>query len=71
MGMVTVILEGSFGPARRHSFSAMKGGHAHAVSEAIKYLVEEEMPKAIINDHKCHKDGIEPSDGFGTQGKIL
>jgi len=71
MGMITITIQGSFGAARTERFSAMKIGHAGAVAEAIKYLVEHEMPKAIKNDHECQKDGIEPSDGFGGLGKIM
>lgn len=71
MGIITVTLQGSFGSPRSKNFSAMGGGHAQAIAEAIKFLVEEEMPKAIKNDHECHRDGIEPSEGFGKLGKIL
>jgi hypothetical protein len=70
MGMLTIILEGSFGSPRRKQFTAMKVGHAGAIAEAIKWLAEEELPKAIKNDHQCQKDGIEPADGFGGLGKF-
>lgn len=70
MGMIVLNISGSFG-SRSANFSAMTGGHAQAVSEAIKYLAETELPKAIKNDHECHKDGIEPSEGYGKLGKIL
>ena len=70
MGMLTINLAGSFG-SRSKSFSAMAGGHAQAVAEAIQYLSEVELPKAIRNDHECHRDGIEPSEGYGKLGKIM
>ncbi|MBS0229682.1 MAG: hypothetical protein JSS52_00780 [Proteobacteria bacterium] len=66
--MITVSLAGSFGPHRNKQFTAMTGGHAQAVAEAIQYLAEVELPKAIRNDHECHRDGIEPGEGFGKLG---
>lgn len=71
MGMITVELKGSFGLPRFKTFSAMEGGHAQAIAEAIQYLSEVELPKAIRNDHECHKDGIEPSAGYGKLGAGL
>ncbi len=70
MGILAIQLKGSFGEFRQQQFSAMAGGHAMAVAEAIKYLSEVELPRAIKNDHECHRDGIEPSEGFGKLGKI-
>jgi hypothetical protein len=67
MGMIVIGTSGSFGN-RSERFSAMTGGHAQAVADAIKYLSEVELPKAIRNDHECHRDGIEPSEGFGKLG---
>ncbi len=63
MGMITVTLQGSFGFSTKQ-FSAMTGGHAQAIADAIRHLAEVEMPKAIRNDHECHRDGVEPSEGF-------
>jgi len=71
MGMLTITLQGSFGNYRTKNFSAMKVGHAGAIAEALQYLAAEELPRAIRNDHDCHKDGIEPSEGFAGKGKIL
>jgi hypothetical protein len=34
-------------------------------------LAGEELPRAIRNDHECHKYGIEPAEGFAGKGKIL
>lgn len=67
MGMIAINLAGSFGN-RNKQFTAMTGGHAQAVAEAIQYLSEEVLPKAIRNDHECHRDGIEPIQGFGKLG---
>lgn len=71
MGQITIELNGSFGKFRSERFSAMKGGHAKAIADAINYLATIEMPKAIKNDHECHRDGIEPSEGFGELGQFL
>jgi hypothetical protein len=71
MGQITVGLRGSFGNARIKTFSAMSGGHAHAVGEAIRYLAEVELPLAIKNDHECQRDGVEPELGFGNLGKLV
>ncbi|KAF1008950.1 MAG: hypothetical protein GAK28_00582 [Luteibacter sp.] len=70
MGQITITFQGSFGSARTKVFSAMSGGHAHAVGQAVAYLANDELPKAIKNDHECHRDGIQPSDGFGCLGKL-
>lgn len=71
MGVLTITLQGSFGNFRSKTFSAMKVGHAGAIAEALTYLAGEELPRAIRNDHECHKDGIEPIEGFAGKGKIL
>lgn len=70
MGQITVTLEGSFGNRRSFMFSALSGGHAHAVAEAISHLSKVEMPAAIHNDHECHRDGIQPREGFGKLGEL-
>ena len=67
MGMITISVSGSFVPKDAKTFSAMKSGHAKAVADAIKWLAEEVLPKAIINDHKCQKDGEFPTDKFGLE----
>lgn len=58
MGMVTVTLNGSFGD-KIVSLSAEEGGHAHALTRAIAFLVRQ-LPEAIRNDHKLHDDGTRP-----------
>lgn len=68
MGMIRIELKGSFGTPRSSEFSALTKGHAAAVAEAIRYLSEEELPRAIENDHRCHAKGIQPSLGYaGTR----
>lgn len=68
MGQIVITLRGSFGEPRTATFSAMDGGHAAAVAEAITYLASDEMPKAVQNDHECHRDGIQPREGYGKRG---
>ena len=70
MGNITVTTQGSFGPLKSKTISAMSGGHAKAVGDMIKYLSEEILPAAIKNDHECHRDGVQPTDGFGSLGVI-
>jgi hypothetical protein len=70
MGMITITLNGSFGH-RSQTFSAMDQGHAAAVAKAIGWLADRTMQEAIINDHRCHADGIEPKDGFAAAGPML
>lgn len=70
MGQLVITLQGSFGNATA-KFSAQDVGHAAAISEAIEYLARVEMPKAIANDHRCHRDGIEPAQGFAGAGKFI
>lgn len=70
MGSITITVQGSFGAHKAHTISAMTGGHAQAVGEAIKYLTEDILPRAIKNDHECHRDGIQPSEGFGKLGLL-
>lgn len=71
MGTITISFNGSFGWKQPRQFSAMSAGHAAAIAEAIKYLAGEEMQKAILNDHECQRDNIEPAKGFGGIKKIL
>ena len=64
MGVINIGLMGSFGAPRQKLFSAQRKGHAAAVAEAIAYLAEVELPKAIVLDHECHNDNAEPTQGF-------
>ena len=63
MGMITIESRGSF-PTRRKEFGAITHGHAHAVQEAIAYLVDEMLPAAINKDHQLHDEGAAPTQGF-------
>jgi hypothetical protein len=65
MGMVSVNTYGSFRPHRGRTFSAMHGGHAKAVAEAIAFLANTVMPEAIALDHELHEEGEKPEIGFG------
>jgi len=47
----------------------MTHGHAHAVTEAIAFLVNKVLPKAIALDHKLHEEGEKPSKGFDPETK--
>lgn len=59
MGMVNVVIRGSYGKAHDKTFSAMEGGHALALSRAITFL-SQQMPLAIQLDHKLAADGDKP-----------
>lgn len=63
MGQLNIKTWGSF-PQRDKTFSAMTRGHAHAVSEAIRFLSEEVLPEAIERDHRLHDSGEKPALGF-------
>ncbi len=73
MGVITIEVGGSFmqsptvlcrQPVR---FSAMHGGHAQAVGEAIKWLSETMLPISIQLDHMLHSQGEKPEIGFGKK----
>ena len=65
MGMVRIEIKGSFGSPLTATFSAMKGGHAFAITQAIETLVRE-LPNAIRVDHALHEDGHHPPEAdFG------
>lgn len=70
MGMITITLNGSFG-SRTQTFSAQSQGHAAAVAKAIDWMASGPMQEAIANDHRCHEDGIEPSEGFAGTGLMI
>ena len=69
MGSITIDISGSFGRVPRKTVSAISGGHANAITEAVQFLLEQ-MPAAIKNDHECHRDGMQPGEGFGGLGKL-
>lgn len=65
MGVINIAVAGSFTTKETKQFSAMHGGHALAVAEAISYLSKEILPEAIKHDHNLHEDGAKPEVGFG------
>ena len=67
MGVINISIQGSFRKATTRQFSAMHGGHAQAVSEAIEFLSGELLPDAIEQDHQLHDDGARPDVGFGKK----
>jgi len=68
MGMIRIELAGSF-PRQVKTVSAMQGGHAKAIAEAIAWLSSEVLPKAVEQDHALHADGHFPEDRFGLTDK--
>ena len=72
MGVIRISIHGSFhqypgiDPQANADFSAQTDGHAQAVADAISFLSNEVMPKAIANDHRLHASKVMPSSGsFG------
>ena len=68
MGMITIIVEGSFPESEtgevKYHFSAMAHGHAQAIGDAINQL-SEMLPHAINKDHRLHDKGQRPESTFG------
>jgi len=63
--MVRIEIKGSFGSPLEANFSAMKGGHALALQQAIETLVRE-LPNAIRRDHELHENKEHPPESdFG------
>lgn len=69
--MITITLEGDFGPRRTKTFFAMQAGHTAAVAQAITYLANEELLDAIERDHRLHQRGGEPEEGFAGRGRLV
>ena len=69
MGMLIVSIrqEGSFRPLAENTFTAMNGGHAQAITEAIEWLAGDVMSNAIKQDHALHDEGASPAVGFGER----
>ena len=66
MGIVVVRIQGSFGFKEDRLFSAEQGGHATAISRAIK-LLSDRLPEAIALDHKLHSEGVTPKLSWGKE----
>lgn len=65
MGIVRIEIAGSFGSPHSATFTALKGGHAFALQQAIQMLVRE-LPRAIQLDHELHAQGQKPPESdFG------
>jgi hypothetical protein len=67
MGIINITVQGSFKNPTVRQFSAMHGGHAQAVAEAIEFLSSELLPSAIEQDHALHEKGAKPDIGFGKR----
>ncbi len=65
MGVISITIQGSFRNPTTQQFSAMSGGHAKAVGDAMKFLSGEVLPDAIKQDHVLHDQEACPEDGFG------
>ena len=69
MGQINITTSGSFGTTVR-AFSALEGGHAHALIRAVVYIGEVLMPEAIQRDHDLHDRGERPAHAdFGKLEK--
>ncbi len=66
MGKITIRFEGSFG-LYETSYTAETAGHAAAIAKAVEALGRE-LPHAIKQDHRLHRDGNFPHDHFGLSG---
>lgn len=71
MGQIKIEVAGSFRERDLRIFSAIHGGHADAVAEAIEYLVAVQLPAAIRLDHELAKNGDAPRLGFGNRPKKM
>ena len=71
MGIININIQGSFSLTGSRQFSAMHGGHAQAVAEAIEFLSSELLPTAIEQDHSLHTQGDRPTIGFGKKQKAV
>ncbi len=65
MGIINITVEGSFRKPTTRQFSAMHGGHAKAVADAIEFLSGELLPAAIRQDHELRDKEEYPEVGFG------
>ncbi len=69
MGLINITVQGSFMDRPIKTFTAMHGGHAQAIAEAIEFLSGEFLSNAIKQDHMLHEQGDKPENGFGESRK--
>ncbi len=70
MGRIVIRTTGSFGD-HQASFTALDGGHAHAIARTIEHLSGVFLPEAIYLDHKLHDKGVRPPHGdFGYAKEV-
>jgi len=67
MGEIIITVQGSFKPTHQKRFTALHGGHAQAVAEAISFLSGDFLSDAIQLDHKLQGEGASPAVGFGKK----
>ena len=67
MGRIVIDVQGSFSRTEHKTFSAMDTGHADCVAQAIEWLVKEQLPAAIRQDHQLHEEGAKPNKGFAVR----
>ena len=67
MGVIIIEVQGSFIDRPTRTFTAMHGGHAQAIAEAIEFLSGEFLSNAIKQDHMLHETGSKPENGFGER----
>ncbi len=66
MGQLTIRSNGSFQPNDTVQFTAMTHGHAAAVMEAIEWLQNTALPRAIRQDVSLKAQGALPNKGFNV-----
>jgi len=67
MGLIKITVQGSFTHPQEKEFSAMNGGHAQAVTQAIEFLSGQFMSDAIKLGHRLHSQEKGPEHGFGEK----
>jgi len=67
LGEITIDVRGSFKNKPFKKFTAMHGGHAQAIAEAIEFLSGDFLSDAIKQDHKAQEQGAKPELGFGEK----
>ena len=67
MGVIVITIQGSVIDRQTKTFTAMHGGHAQAVAEAVTFLSGKFLSNAIKQDHMLHEQGDKPDIGFGER----